>query len=801
MGALLFIAKYGVLLCGLLVILCSASKQVRQLALSLRHKNQFVQVLIFTWLVSLVVYGGSKPTQESDVSSKDGVTTEQSTQMSTGMIGTNLNTQQQPMGGNVANTQNSTTQTTLPQWYVVKGYSTTDADSDGIPDVWERWTHTQIQINDASADYDGDGVDNITEFMFMCDPQRSDTDGDGIDDRTEIDGLLAGVEELNPLERASFFINESDFDGDGINDIWDEVAYLNGYTLFSDENNNGYDDEYEERMPYEGDYNFDVFLTITTTRTALLSWNNDGIIIPPCTNKVFKLRLNGNVDTSSINLITHPEGTALSGLWKAQMKVEYDLRRDQETKQKRIKLCNGYYIDFDSMESEYIGYINSTQQYGRQNQGPSNKVTLRYESKYFYFNVDMTGVCLEHGPNPQVSLYATANVLPLWVSSGDETEIINDEYVDLTPLFSADLVDANPLCFSVYKEESSADLRIEGGVTIEKSKICKPAETNIVGAAWTSTHNPIDASDHLPDYEEVEVQFGPNCPVVTNINVKIGFSHDLVNTRNLPIIETSDKKDSADHCLGLVYSEQTIDLFNYIDWKFDRYKDDVLFVVNGEVKNTILITENTEVDRFHPIIYYVELRNRANNAMLDHMWITLNSLATQNEFNDWYIRNSNTNWIETLPKPSPRINITTNFWNNVVCSYPNASFSDFWGDASEVGSSYLHHNASFSARSVTIPGGHGNQACYDINGNIITSTIAGGTADYAAGKVSSFRSHIREDVNPYLDALQLDGNPGEIDWFNEIQRPCIYQGIYLNKYIERRPIIQPKAENQNENTN
>ena len=56
-------------------------------------------------------------------------------------------------------------------------------------------------------------------------------------------------------------------------------------------------------------------------------------------------------------------------------------------------------------------------------------------------------------------------------------------------------------------------------------------------------------------------------------------------------------------------------------------------------------------------------------------------------------------------------------------------------------------------------------------------------------------------MNPFIDALQLDGNPGEIDWLNEIQRPCIFQGNYLNKYIERRPIIQPTTENQNENTN
>ena len=781
MDLLLLVAKYGVITAAFLVVASSASKELSLLFARIRKQSKFVQLCVFAFIMTAVVYGGSKPSTNSVTTSTEPLNS---------------------FNSNVSSTHSATTSThTLPQWYIEHGYPSTDTDGDGIPDAWERWTHTKPLSNDALVDYDGDGVDNITEFMYICDPIRSDTDGDGLNDNIEIDGMLAGLDDFNPLVSSTFLVEEEYTPGLTICDIWSNYAYVNGFNLFSDEDNNGFDDEYEERMPYPSELTFDVSLTITTTRTALLSWENDGIIIPPCTNKVVKLRLDGSVDTGSIDLIAHPEGTSLSGLWKAQMVVEYDLRYSQESEQKRIKLRNGYYVDFDTMESEFIGYINSAQQYGRRNQNPSNKITLQYESKTIYFDVDMTGACLEHGPNPHVFVYASTNIFPLCVSSGGETATINDDIVDITTLFSANVIDANPLCVSVYKEESDVELRIEESITIERSKICRPAETNIVGACWTSSHNPNDASDHLPGYEEVEVQFGPNCPTVTDVNAKIGFSHDYVNTRNLPIIETSDKKDSADHCLGLVYSEQTIDLFNYIDWKFDRYKDDVLFVVNGEVKNTILITENTEVDRFHPIIYYVELRNRANNAMLDHMWITLNSLATQNEFNDWYIRNSNTNWIETLPKPSPRINITTNFWDNVVCSYPNASFSDFWGDASEVGSSYLHHNASFSARSVTIPGGHGNQACYDINGNIITSTIAGGTADYAAGKVSSFRSHIREDVNPYLDALQLDGNPGEIDWFNEIQRPCIYQGIYLNKYIERRPIIQPKSENQNENTN
>ena len=775
MELLLLVAKYGIITAAFLVVASSASKELSLLFARVRKQSKFVQLCVFAFIMTAVVYGGSKPSTNSVFTSTE------------------------PLNGfntNVSSTHSATANiSTLPQWYIEHGYPSTDTDGDGIPDAWERWTHTKPLSNDALVDYDGDCVDNVTEFMYMCDPIRSDTDGDGLNDNIEIDGMLVDIDGLNPVVRATFDISEPDLDGDGITDIWDD----SGYYLFRDTNNDGFDDVYANNMPAASQYNFDVAVTITTTRTALLSSEFGNILIAPCTNKIIKLRLTADVDEGSINLVAHPDPVQFAGLWKAKMSVQFDVRYYQQAEQNRIKLYNGHYIDFDEMSSQFIGYISTTQQYGRNK--PSKMPSLKYKSKKLFLAVDSSGVCVEHGPNPRVWLNTTTNTLPLYASIGEETVLINDNDVDVISYFNSEALNANPIIVSVYKDEQYSDLKVAESITIHKSKICRPAQTNIVGACWTSSHDPNDDSDHLPGYEEVEVQFGPNCPTVTDVNAKIGFSHDYVNTRNLPIIETSDKKDSADHCLGLVYSEQTIDLFNYIDWKFDRYKDDVLFVVNGEVKNTILITENTEVDRFHPIIYYVELRNRANNAMLDHMWITLNSLATQNEFNDWYIRNSNTNWIETLPKPSPRINITTNFWDNVVCSYPNASFSDFWGDASEVGSSYLHHNASFSARSVTIPGGHGNQACYDINGNIITSTIAGGTADYAAGKVSSFRSHIREDVNPYLDALQLDGNPGEIDWFNEIQRPCIYQGIYLNKYIERRPIIQPKSENQNENTN
>ena len=47
----------------------------------------------------------------------------------------------------------------------------------------------------------------------------------------------------------------------------------------------------------------------------------------------------------------------------------------------------------------------------------------------------------------------------------------------------------------------------------------------------------------------------------------------------------------------------------------------------------------------------------------------------------------------------------------------------------------------------------------------------GGTADFAAGAWDTVRSHVREDVNPFLHSLHLDGNPCGITTFNNITRP------------------------------
>ena len=141
MDLLLLVAKYGVITAAFLVVASSASKELSLLFASIRKQSKFVQLCVFAFIMTAVVYGGSKPSTNSVTTSTEPLNS---------------------FNSNVSSTHSATTSTpTLPQWYIEHGYPTTDTDGDGIPDAWERWTHTKPLSNDALVDYDGDDVDNI----------------------------------------------------------------------------------------------------------------------------------------------------------------------------------------------------------------------------------------------------------------------------------------------------------------------------------------------------------------------------------------------------------------------------------------------------------------------------------------------------------------------------------------------------------------------------------------------------------------------------------------------------------------
>jgi hypothetical protein len=77
-----------------------------------------------------------------------------------------------------------------------------------MDDAWEAAHGLDPTHNDRDADYDGDGLANIQEYVFRTDPSNPDTDGDGLPDGQE---RILGTNPLDP-----------DSDGDGLPDGWEK---------------------------------------------------------------------------------------------------------------------------------------------------------------------------------------------------------------------------------------------------------------------------------------------------------------------------------------------------------------------------------------------------------------------------------------------------------------------------------------------------------------------------------------------------------------------------------------------------
>jgi hypothetical protein len=78
------------------------------------------------------------------------------------------------------------------------GLPTADADSDGIPDAWERRTFGDPSTPDSGADRDGDGLTDLEEFAFGSDPRTFSTMGDGWSDKEKRDAGLGAVYCVSP---------------------------------------------------------------------------------------------------------------------------------------------------------------------------------------------------------------------------------------------------------------------------------------------------------------------------------------------------------------------------------------------------------------------------------------------------------------------------------------------------------------------------------------------------------------------------------------------------------------------------
>ncbi len=83
-------------------------------------------------------------------------------------------------------------------------------DGDRLPDLWELYWFGNLDQTD-SDDPDGDGLNNLAEYLAGTDPTSADSDGDGLSDWYEL--YVSFTDPMNP-----------DTDGDGLGDAW-EVRY------------------------------------------------------------------------------------------------------------------------------------------------------------------------------------------------------------------------------------------------------------------------------------------------------------------------------------------------------------------------------------------------------------------------------------------------------------------------------------------------------------------------------------------------------------------------------------------------
>ncbi len=102
-------------------------------------------------------------------------------------------------------------------------------------------------------------------------------------------------------------------------------------------------------FPTAGDGNFDIEVTVTTSRSALLSRGEGvgkGIVLPPCDGQVVRVRLE-KAEETNIRIVCGLPNDGTDGLWKARYSVGWASGRDQQTEGNRIQLGDGTVIDID----------------------------------------------------------------------------------------------------------------------------------------------------------------------------------------------------------------------------------------------------------------------------------------------------------------------------------------------------------------------------------------------------------------------------------------------------------------------
>lgn len=253
-------------------------------------------------------------------------------------------------------------------------------------------------------------------------------------------------------------------------------------------------------------------------------------------------------------------------------------------------------------------------------------------------------------------------------------------------------------------------------------------------------------------------------------------------------------------CIAVEHDDTVhkIDLLDYLKIEptgvsFDDVKEFVSFHIAHQIFDTASIENDSDLvydsgDPGDTNIYAFGIELRWGMLVLDRLVVVIFSRATKTAFESWITTNAAPpSWLGELPAIHASLGIGN--------SDPEPGAPGQWGSVKDLNNNY-HYSAAFEMRSAKTAGGHGHQVCYDANGNLIEDDGTGdqkkerrascGTADARHWSYVLFPpTHFTEDVQPFIRAAQLDGNP--VDGFSSLNNPLIRWGENLQDYLNRRP--------------
>lgn len=283
------------------------------------------------------------------------------------------------------------------------------------------------------------------------------------------------------------------------------------------------------------------------------------------------------------------------------------------------------------------------------------------------------------------------------------------------------------------------------------------------------------------------------------INVVIKVEFDNVWVRNLQ--HAQDSYPEYQKCIAVEWNgtPSELDLKNYLTIEpsglsFDDIKDHVSFNIEHQIFGSASIKNDSILDYswFDPDdanIYAFGVQLLCGGSVVDRVIVVVYSNDTQTEHTDWIAQNTaeGTAWLNELPP------VYSALGTGNADPEPAQCDPQRWRVVNNSLPAFYHFNAAFEIRSEQTPGRHGHQACYADNASLITgagslSAIASsGTADFGYRDNLYAPLHVIVDVNPFLRAAQLDGNP--IDGLANLNHPLIRIGPHLQTYYTWRPAL------------